>query len=114
LKRVEAFSFKIEGLKMLKVSPEEGGRFYQIHRGKPFYDELVEYISSGRIVVVQLARENAAEELRKLIGSTDPKKAEKGTIRAEYGLDVCHNSVHASDSKENAQIEIAFFFGKNS
>ena len=97
---------------MLKISPEEGGRFYQIHRGKPFYDELVEYISSGKIVVVQLARENAVEELRNLIGSTDPKKAEKGTIRADYGLDISHNSVHASDSKENARIEIDFFFGK--
>ncbi len=94
---------------MLRVSPEEGGRFYQVHRGKPFYDELVEYISSGRIVVAQLARENAVEKLRELIGSTDPRKAERGTIRAEYGLDVCHNSVHASDSKENAQIEIDFF-----
>lgn len=111
---MEGSGFKIERLKMLKVSPEEGGRFYQVHKGKPFYDELVNYISSDKIVVAQLKRENAVEGLRKLIGSTDPKKAEKGTIRAEYGLDVCHNSVHASDSKENAQIEIDFFFGKNS
>jgi len=114
LKRVEAAGFKIEGLKMQKVSSGEGGRFYQVHKGKPFYHELVDYISSDKIVVAHLKRENAVEELRKLIGATDPKKADKGTIRAEYGLDICHNTVHASDSNENAQIEIDFFFGKNS
>lgn len=110
LKRVESAGFKIEGLKMQKVSSEEGGRFYQVHIGKPFYDELVDYISSDKIVVARLKRENAVEELRKLIGATDPKKADKGTIRAEYGLDICHNTVHASDSNENAKIEIDFFF----
>jgi len=99
---------------MLKVSPEEGGKFYQVHGGKPFYDELVEYISSGKIVVAFLKRVKAVEELRKLIGSTDPGKAEKETIRADYGLNVCHNSVHASDSVENAKVEIDFFFGKRS
>lgn len=112
LKRVEADGFRIEGLKMLKVSSEEGGRFYLVHKGKPFYQELVDYISSGKIVVTWLKREKAVEELRKLIGATDPKKAEKGTVRADFGLDICHNSVHGSDSNENAKIEIDFFFDK--
>jgi len=97
---------------MLKVSAEEGGRFYQVHKGKPFYEELVKYISSDKIVVALLKRERGVDKLRELIGATDPKKAEKGTIRADFGLDICHNSVHASDSFENAQIEIDFFFGK--
>ena len=114
LRRVEKDGFNIEGLKMLKVSPEEGGRFYQVHKGKPFYQELVDYISSGRIVVTHLKRKKAVERLRELIGATDPKKAEKGTIRADFGLDICHNSVHASDSNENAKIEIDFFFDKKS
>jgi nucleoside-diphosphate kinase len=83
-----------------------------VHKGKPFYQELVDYISSGKIVVTWLKREKAVEELRKLIGTTDPKKAEKGTVRADFGLDICHNSVHASDSIENAKVEIDFFFGK--
>ena len=112
LRRVEKYSFRIEGLKMLKISPEAGGKFYQVHKGKPFYQELVDYISSGKIVVTWLKREKAVEELRKLIGTTDPKKAEKGTVRADFGLDICHNSVHASDSIENAKVEIDFFFGK--
>jgi nucleoside-diphosphate kinase len=111
LRRVEKDSFRIEGLKMLKISPEEGGRFYQVHKGKPFYQELVDYISSSRIVVTLLKREKAVEKLRELIGATDPKKAEKGTIRYDFGLDICHNSVHGSDSNENAKIEIDFFFG---
>jgi len=114
LKRVEKDGFRIEGLRMLEVSPEQGGRFYQVHKGKSFYQELVDYISSGRIVVVHLKREEAVEKLRELIGATDPKKANKGTIRADFGLDICHNSVHASDSNENAKIEIDFFFGKKS
>ena len=114
LKRVEKDGFRIEGLRMLEVSPEQGGRFYQVHKGKSFYQELVDYISSGRIVVVHLKREKAVEKLRELIGATDPKKANKGTIRADFGLDICHNSVHASDSNENAKIEIDFFFGKKS
>jgi nucleoside-diphosphate kinase len=112
LKRVEADGFRIKELKMLEVSPEEGGKFYLVHKGKPFYQELVAYISSGKIVVACLIREKAVEELRKLIGATDPKKAEKGTVRADFGLDICHNSVHGSDSLENAKIEIDFFFGK--
>ncbi|HVP35694.1 MAG TPA: nucleoside-diphosphate kinase [Terriglobales bacterium] len=114
LKRAEKDGFRIEGLKMIKVSPEEGGSFYQVHKGKPFYQELVDYISSGKVVVVHLKREKAVEKLRELIGATDPKKAQKGTIRSDFGLDICHNSVHASDSNENAKIEIDFFFGKKS
>lgn len=112
LRRVEKDGFRIEEIKMLNVSSEEGGRFYQVHKSKPFYQELVDYISSGRIVVVLLKREKAVEKLRELIGATDPKKAEKGTIRYDFGLDICHNSVHASDSIENAKVEIDFFFGK--
>jgi len=110
LKRVERAGFEIVELKMVKLSVPEAKRFYQIHRGKPFFDKLVKYVSSGKVVVALLRKKNAVKDLRELIGSTDPKNAKKGTIRRDLAINTTQNSVHASDSPQNAKIEIEFFF----
>ena len=110
LKRVERAGFEIVELKMVKLSVPEAKRFYQIHRGKPFFDKLVKYVSSGKVVVALLRKKNAVKDLRELIGSTDPKNAKKGTIRSDLAINTTQNSVHASDSPQNAKIEIEFFF----
>ena len=96
--------------KKVKISKEEASEFYKVHQTKPFYGELCNYLSSGPIVVMVLEGENAISRNRELMGSTDPKKAEKGTLRGMYGLSIDKNSVHGSDSAENAKIEINFFF----
>ncbi len=93
---------------MLEKSETE--KFYQVHQSKPFYNDLCEYLSSGPIVVMVLEKLNAVMDNRKLIGATDPKKAEDGTLRKKYGISIDKNSVHGSDSVENAKIEIDFFF----
>ncbi len=110
LKRVEMAGFNIVELKMVKLSPQQARRFYQVHRGKTFFDKLVKYVSSGNVVVGVVKKENAVKDLRELIGSTDPKKAKRGTIRRDLAVNTTENSVHASDSPENAKMEIAFFF----
>ena len=96
--------------KKIKLEKIEAEKFYQIHQSKPFYNDLCAYLSSGPIVVMILERENAILENRKLMGATDPVKAEEGTIRKKYGLSIDKNSVHGSDSPENAKVEIDFFF----
>ena len=96
--------------KKIKLEKHEAEKFYQVHQSKPFYNDLCSYLSSGPIVVMILDRENAILENRKLMGSTDPTKAEEGTIRKKYGISIDKNSVHGSDSPENAKIEIDFFF----
>ena len=96
--------------KKIKLEKHEAEKFYQVHQSKPFYNDLCSYLSSGPIVVMILERENAILENRKLMGATDPKKAENGTIRKKYGISIDKNSVHGSDSPENAKIEIDFFF----
>ena len=96
--------------KKIKIEKIEAEKFYQVHQSKPFYNDLCSYLSSGPIVVMVLARENAIFENRKLMGATDPIKAEEGTIRKKYGISIDKNSVHGSDSAENAKIEIDFFF----
>ena len=88
----------------------EAEEFYEVHQSKPFYAELCNYLSSGPIVVMVLEKENAVAENRKLMGATDPKKADDGTLRKKYGISIDKNSVHGSDSLENAKIEIDFFF----
>ena len=98
--------------KKIQISKEEAEEFYKIHQAKPFYNELCSYLSSGPIIVMILEGENAISENRKIMGSTDPKKAEEGTIRKSYGISIDKNSVHGSDSKENAKTEIDFFFKK--
>jgi len=96
--------------KKVKISKEEANEFYKVHQTKPFYNDLCNYLSSGPIVVMILEGENAVSFNRELMGATDPLKAEKGTLRKMYGLSIDKNSVHGSDSVENAKIEINFFF----
>ena len=96
--------------KKIRVTKDEAAEFYKVHQSKPFYDDLCAYLSSGPIVVMILEGENAVVNYRKLMGATDPKKAEDNTIRKLYGLSIDKNSVHGSDSTENAKKEIDFFF----
>jgi len=103
-------NFVILKEKKIKLEKHEAEKFYQVHQSKPFYNDLCSYLSSGPIVVMILERENAISENRKLMGATDPSKAEEGTIRKKYGVSIDKNSVHGSDSQENAKIEIDFFF----
>ena len=102
--------FNIKNEKKIQISKNEAEEFYKVHQSKPFYAELCNYLSSGPIVVMVLEKENAVAENRKLMGATDPKKADDGTLRKKYGISIDKNSVHGSDSLENAKIEIDFFF----
>jgi len=106
----EKKNLKIIKSKKVKISKEEASEFYKVHQSKPFYNELCNYLSSGPIVVMILEGENAVLKNRELMGATDPLKAEKGTLRKIYGISIDKNSVHGSDSVENAKIEINFFF----
>ncbi|HEU4437115.1 MAG TPA: nucleoside-diphosphate kinase [candidate division Zixibacteria bacterium] len=108
--RVEKARFKIKAMKMVQLKPAEARRFYVVHEGKPFLDELVAFMSSGPVVPMVLEKENAVAGLRKLIGATDPAKADPGTVRHDLAIDMGKNSVHGSDSPENAKVEIEFFF----
>ena len=96
--------------KKIQISKEEAAEFYKVHQSKPFYDDLCAYLSSGPIVVMVLEKENSVLGNRELMGATNPKDAEDGTIRKKYGISIDKNSVHGSDSVENAKIEIDFFF----
>ena len=96
--------------KKIKIAKSEAEQFYKVHETKPFYDDLCTYLSSGPIVVMVLEKEGALLGNRKLMGATNPKDAEEGTIRKKYGISIDKNSVHGSDSAENAKIEIKFFF----
>jgi len=102
--------FKVVAVKMLHLSKDQASSFYAIHQGKPFFDGLIESITSGPVVVAVLQKDNAIDDYRKLIGATDPAKADEGTIRKRYGIDMGRNAVHGSDSDENAIIESRFFF----
>jgi nucleoside-diphosphate kinase len=110
LKRVEDAGFKIIGLEMGELPRSQSEKFYQVHQGKPFFEKLIEYMSSGKVVAVLLERENAVKQLRELVGATDPKEAKPGTIRYDLALDGRRNSVHASDSAQNVEFESRFFF----
>jgi len=109
--RLEKARFKIVEMRMVRLTPEQARKFYAVHEGKPFLDGLVEFMCSGPVVPMALEKENAVEDLRALIGATNPAKAACGTLRYEIGCDIEKNSVHASDSDENAKKEIGFFFG---
>jgi nucleoside-diphosphate kinase len=102
--------FKIIKEKKVKIEKSDAEKFYEVHQAKPFYNDLCAYLSSGTIVVMVLEKDNAIIENRKLMGATDPSKAEEGTLRKRYGLSIDKNSVHGSDSAENAAKEIGFFF----
>lgn len=110
LAMIEAAGFRIRAIKSVILTPEEAGKFYAVHHERPFYKDLVEYMSSGPIIAAILEKENAVEDFRKLIGATDPAKAAPGTVRYLHGTNVQENAVHGSDSDENAQIEGSFFF----
>ena len=102
--------FEIVKEKKIHISKEEAEKFYKVHESKPFYNDLCAYLSSGPIVVMSLQRDNAVLENRKLMGATNPQEAEEGTLRKKFGISIDKNSVHGSDSLENAKIEIDFFF----
>lgn len=110
LDRIIKEGFEIKALKMLKLSKEKAGEFYAIHRERPFYGELVDFMSSGPIIAAVLEKNNAVEDFRKLIGATNPAAAEDGTIRKLYASSVGENAIHGSDSDANAAIESAFMF----
>ena len=110
LKHIEAAGFKVIAMKLTRLSAEKAGEFYAVHKERPFYGELVEFMSSGQIVAAILEKDNAVADFRKLIGATDYTKAEEGTIRKKYASSIGENAVHGSDSDENAAIEGNFFF----
>ena len=108
--RFESNGLRVAAMKKLQLSQAEAGNFYIVHKDRPFYGELIEFMTSGPVVAMVLEGENAVAKNRELMGATDPKKAEKGTIRADFAESIDANAVHGSDSLENAKVEIAFFF----
>ena len=108
--RIQKFNFKIIGAKLLRMSREQAEGFYGIHKERPFFNDLIQFMTSGPCMVLVLEKENAVESWRKAIGSTNPQEAGEGTIRKDFASNVQENAVHGSDSNENAQKEIAFFF----
>ena len=110
LDRILKAGFTIKAMKWTKLSAEKAGAFYAVHKERPFYGELVEFMSSGNIVAAILEKENAVADFRKLIGATNPAQADEGTIRKDFAASVGENAVHGSDSDENAIIESNFFF----
>ncbi len=110
--RFESNGLRIAAMKKLQLSPKVAGEFYEVHKDRPFFGELVEFMTSGPVVVMVLEGENAVAKNRELMGATDPKEAKKGTIRADFAESIDANAVHGSDSLENAEREIKFFFSK--
>ena len=110
---IQDADFHILGAKMTKISEAQAGAFYEVHKERPFYPALVKYMCSGPIIVMALEKDNAIADYRKLIGNTDPQKADEGTVRKLYGTNIEANAVHGSDSVENGNIEIAFFFSRS-
>ena len=112
LAKINQAGFRIVAMKYLKLSKDAAGKFYEVHKERPFYGELVDYMSGGPIVAAILEKDNAVADYRKLIGATDPSKAEEGTIRKLFAKSISANAVHGSDSDENANIEANFFFSQ--
>ncbi|MDD8021397.1 MAG: nucleoside-diphosphate kinase [Acidobacteriota bacterium] len=110
IQRIEDEGFNILGLKMVKLSLEEAKQFYFVHRDKPFFDSLTEFMSSGPVVVMLLEGENAISHWREVMGTTNPAEARPGTLRRQFGFSIERNAVHGSDSSETAKTEIKFFF----
>jgi nucleoside-diphosphate kinase len=110
LKIIEEAGFRITALKLTSLTDARAGQFYEVHKERPFYNDLKKYMSSGHIVAFVLEKENAVADFRKLIGATDPSKAEAGTIRKQFAKSLEANAIHGSDSDENAAIEAGFFF----
>jgi nucleoside-diphosphate kinase len=109
---IQGAGFKILGMKLLQLSQSDGEKFYEVHRERPFYQSLVEFMSSGPVVTIALEKENAVADYRKLIGATDPAEAEEGTVRKRFAASKGENAVHGSDSVENGRQEIGFFFAE--
>lgn len=112
LAKINEAGFRIAAMKMIHLSKEKAGQFYEVHKERPFYGELVEFMSRGPITAAILEKENAVEDFRKLIGATNPAQAEEGTIRKMFAASIGENAIHGSDSDENARIEGDFFFSK--
>ncbi|TKJ42488.1 nucleoside-diphosphate kinase [candidate division LCP-89 bacterium B3_LCP] len=112
LKIIVDVGFTIKAMRMTRLTRDQAAKFYGIHEGKPFFESLLDYMTSGKIVPVALERENAVAKLREVLGATDPAKADTGTIRNLYGSSIERNASHGSDSAENGKIETAFFFGE--
>ena len=110
LHMIEEGGFRIVSLKKVRLTPERAGKFYEVHKERPFYNDLVQYMSSGPIVAAILEKDNAVADFRTLIGATNPAQAAEGTIRKKYAKSIEANAVHGSDSDENAQIEGDFYF----
>lgn len=109
---IQEAGFKILAMKMIRLLPAQAGAFYEIHKERPFYIDLIQYMTSGSIIPIALEKENAVEDYRKLIGSTNPVNAAEGTVRKLYGTSIEKNAVHGSDSVENGIIEVNFFFSR--
>jgi nucleoside-diphosphate kinase len=110
IQQIEEAGFKIIALKKVKLSPEEAGKFYEVHKERPFFQSLCDYMSSNDIIPMVLEKENAVEDFRTLIGATNPANAAEGTIRNRFAKSMEANAIHGSDSNENAALEAAFFF----
>lgn len=112
LKIIEEAGFKVQAMKKTRLSKDVAGKFYAVHRERPFYNDLCEYMSSGPIIAMVLTKDNAVDSFRELIGATDPSKAAPGTIRQLFATSIEANAIHGSDSDENAMIEAGFFFSE--
>ena len=110
IEQFEKNGFRILAIKMLQISQHQAEQFYAVHASRPFYHSLTEFMSSGSIVVLALEKENAIADLRKLMGTTDPAKADEGTIRKRWATNIEHNAIHGSDAEETARFELSFFF----
>lgn len=113
LAHLQKEGFTVRGLRMLRLSRAQAEAFYEVHRERPFYSSLVDFMTSGPVLPVALEREDAVAHLRKVMGATDVAKAEPGTIRNLYGTSIERNAIHGSDSEENARIEVGFFFSRS-
>lgn len=113
IQKITNSGFKILALKLIRLTPERAAEFYAVHKGKPFYEKLINFMSKGPIMAAVLEKNNAVEDFRALIGATNPNDAAEGTIRNLYASNVTENAVHGSDSDENATIEAAFYFSDN-
>lgn len=112
-RRIQEAGFKVVAMKMTRLTKDTAGGFYAVHKGKPFYDELTDFMSSGPCVPMILEKENAIADFRKLIGATNPADADEGTVRKDFADSVGENIVHGSDSVENGKIEAAYFFAES-
>ena len=113
ISRLEEQGFRVLGIKKVALAKRQAEAFYGVHRERPFFGSLVEYMTSGPVYVAALERDNAVATLRQVMGATDPQKADAGTIRKEFGESIEQNAIHGSDSDDNARIEIAFFFAES-